>query len=212
MCDTYGVNAERENAAESFDMPAFGEQLKPKVEVALKKCGKGKSRAGTFFTPLFTVFTVLSLCIRRDLNQHAVVNWMLSPFRWLFCTFTPKLFSEGALTHARMRIGTKVFLLIFQETAAPDELPADFHGHSTVAFDGSTNSMVDTEENRAAFGRCSAQNGETGFPHLRMMAMLSVPLRKILHVEYDSYTGKGTGERKLMARILPESVNRVVKN
>lgn len=190
------------NALDSFDIPAFGEQLKPKVKEALNECRKEKTRKGVFFTPSLVVFTVLSLCLRRDLNQHAVVNWMFSKFRWLFCTLPSKLFSEGTLSHARMRIGTKVFLRIFQKVAAADELPTDFHGRSTVAFDGSTGTMVDTKENKAAFGKASAQNGEAGFPQLRMMAMLSVPLRKILHIEYDSYTGKGTGERRLMNRIL----------
>ena len=87
---------------------------------------------------------------------------MLSAFRWLTCELPAKLFSEGALSHARMRLGGKVFMRLFHATAELEQLPEDFHGRSSVSFDGSTCSMIDTPENRMAFGRGSAQNGDTG--------------------------------------------------
>lgn len=192
----------REDVANSLDINALGNELETKVQNVLQACNKQPPRKGTFFTFKFTLYTILALCMRRDLNQHAAVSWMISTFRWLTCQLPARLFAEGTLTHARMRLGSKVFLQLFHATAELEQLPADFHGRSSVSFDGCTCSMIDTPENRQAFGRGSTRNGETGFPQLRMMAMLSVPLRKVLRVEYDAYTGKGTGERRLLTRIL----------
>lgn len=202
IASPFQFSANREDAANSLDIQALGTHLEPKVQRVLQENGKQPARKGTFFTPAFTLYVVLALCMRRDLNQKATVNWMFSAFRWCTCKLAACLFSDGALSHARMRLGGKVFMQLFYATAELEELPEDFHGRSSVSFDGSTCSMIDTPENRTAFGRGGAQNGDTGFPQLRMMAMLSVPLRKILRVEYDAYTGKGTGERRLLGRVL----------
>lgn len=229
---------DRENAAKSVDFSAFGEHLRPVIEESLKECGKENSRKGTFLTPLFTVYLVFSLCIRRDLNQNKVINWMIKAFRWAFCVLPSKTVSEGAVSHARMRLGANIFRMVFHKTAGKDggsELPPDFHGRSTVIFDGTTASMPDTPENRDTFGRPSLKKNKpvssnescpedtvsesdknpdvsgghpsipdegTGFPQIRIVALLSLSLRKVFDIAYASYTGKGTGERALMSRIL----------
>ena len=234
---TPGFNADRENIANQVDFSVLGNHLRPVIEESLKECGKNNSRKGTFMTPFFTFYTVLFLCICRDLSQHKVINMLISTFRWLLCSLPARIIADGALTHARMRLGASVFRLVFRKISEKDgilHLPADFHGHSTVIFDGTTASMPDTEENRETFGRPSVSGGgavsrmktdsaaetasmpenaenselsgksatQTGFPQMRIVALLSLSLRKVIGISYASYIGKGTGERNLMRQIL----------
>ena len=90
----------REDASENLDIKALGNQLEAKVQKVLQECDKRLSRKGTLFTHAFTLYVVLALCIRRDLNQQATVSWMLSAFRWLTCKLPAWLFSDGALSNA----------------------------------------------------------------------------------------------------------------
>lgn len=203
----------REEAMNSVDFSLLGEHLQPVIEETLKEQGKNRERKGTFFTSNFTFYAVICLCINRDLNQNQVINWLISVYRWCNRKLEPKVVAEGTLTHARKRLGVKIFREVFHKLIGKTELPVDFHGRSTVGVDGTTGSMLDTPENRETFGRASIKKRETnnksaeqvegtGFPRMRIVTFLSLPLRKILGVESAPYTGKETGERSLFKRIL----------
>ena len=109
--------------------------------------GKDKKRQGTFFTANFTCYSVISLCIRRYLNQNQVINWIISVYRWFTHKLELKVVVEGRLTHARKRLGVKVFREFLHKLIGETELPIDCHGRSTIG-DGTTSSMLDTPENR----------------------------------------------------------------
>ena len=110
---------------------------------------------------------MLVLTLRRDLNYDQALNWMLSGFRWLADLLPPqaKLVSDGAISHARVKLGVEVFRVLWTKLVASFQpLPADFHGLTSVIFDGSTGTMPDTTANQAAFGRPSARTGVAAFP------------------------------------------------
>ena len=114
-----------------------------------------------------------------------------------------KLVSDGAISHARLKLGVEVFRTLFtKQVASFSPWLADFYGRHSVIFDGSTGSMPDTAPNRAAFGKPSARTGQAAFPQLRLMALLSVAQRRLMDIAYAPYTGKGTGERALMLETL----------
>ena len=110
-----GFKADREDIANKVDFSVLGNHLKPVINESLKECGKDNSRKGTFLTPVFTFYTVLFLCIRRDLSQHGVINMLISTFRWLLCSLPVRIIADGTLTHARMRLGASVFRLVFRK-------------------------------------------------------------------------------------------------
>ena len=83
-----------------------------------------------------------------------------------------------------------------------DTLPEDFHGRTSAAFDGSSVTMPDTASNQGRFGRPKSGRGKGGFPQMRLMALLILPLRKVADIAYGPYKGKGTGERNLMMEIM----------
>lgn len=192
-----------ETIGSSLNLQPFAKQLQPIIEKSLAECEQSGCRKGTFFTPVRTVFVVLGLVLRRDLGYSAVLNWLICGVRWLTCNLPAKLAAEGTLSHARKRLGVEVFRRIFGHMVVLDSaLPADFHGLTSVAFDGTTATMPDTPSNQERFGRPNSGRGQGGFPQARIMALLILPLRLIGAVAYGPYQGKGTGERSLMMPII----------
>ena len=141
--------------------------------------------------------------MRHDLAYNKVVNWLISAVRWLSTSLPKRIIAEGTATKARQYLGVSVFRLIFEKlTKKHCELTPDFHGKSTVIFDGVTGTLPDTESNVEEFGKPSNKKGSSAFPKIRVVALMSLALRCILDVAYAPYKGKGTGERALMRQIL----------
>jgi len=152
---------------------------------------------------MFSVFVVLGLTIRRDLSYPHVIAWLVSGLRWLTCCLPPKVVEDGALSHARKRLGIEVFRRIFQKMVAyQDTLPKDFHGLTSAAFDGTCATMPDTQSNKERFGLPNSGRGAGGYPQLRAVALLLLPLRMVADITYGPYKGKGRGERNLMGTII----------
>lgn len=188
----------------SIEIQPFSDQLKPIIEETLAETQKdSRSRKGTLFTPMFTVFVVLGLVMRHELAYHKVVDWIISMVRWLSLSLPKKVIADGTVTKARQYLGVDVFRLIFEKmTKKHDKLTTDFYGRSTVIFDGVTVTIPDTKSNTEAFGKPSNKKGSAAFPKIRTVALMSLTLRCILDIAYGPYKGKGTGERALMYLLL----------
>jgi len=162
-----------------------------------------KCRKGTILVPNFIILFVILSTIRRDLSYLGVMDWIISGLRWLSCCLPNRLIAEGTVTHARVRIGLTVFQVIFNKlTASFTRLKPDFEKWTTVIFDGSTGTTPDTQSNRDKFCKSKSGRGESAFPMLRMVTLLSASTRLILDFAYGSSQGKGTGERSLMTKLL----------
>jgi hypothetical protein len=193
----------------TFTLAPFDALLQPLMDETFDEQGQTHWRKGTLLIPRVLVWLVLVLTLRRDLNYDKALNWMLSGLRWLthLLPAKAKLVSDGAISHARAKLGVEVFRVLFTKLVSSlQPLTADFHGRITVIFDGSSGTMPDTEANRSAFGKPSARNGQAAFPQLRLMALLAVAHRRLLDMAFAPYTGKGTGERALMLGILARLV------
>jgi len=186
----------------SYDFHPFGELLRPSIEAALQESGKHLFRKGTILIPVFLVWVVLALTLRRDLNTQAVIEWMISATRWMELNLAVKLISEGALSHARVALGFEVFQSIFHKFSATVRLTPDFHGLTTMIFDGTTMTMPDSEPNRAEFDKRSSQYGQAGFPQLRLVVLLVGATHLVLDLAFAACRGKGTGETSLMKALL----------
>lgn len=190
---------------ETFSLAPFDALLQPLMDETLAEQKQDHWRKGTLLIPRLLVWLVIMLTIRRDLNYDQVLNWMLSGFRWLseLLPAQHKLVSDGAISHARVALGVEVFRVLFiklRNKLWP--VTPDFHGRISVAFDGSTGSMPDTEANRAAFGKPSARTGSAAFPQVRLMGLLAIAQRQLVDLAFAPYRGKGTGERALVTEIL----------
>lgn len=140
-----------EHIGPTFSLAPFAVILQPFIDEVLVEQGLDKFRQGTLLMPKVLIWLVLALTIRRDLNCQKVLNWMLSGFRWLkgLLPAKAKLVAEGTISHARVKLGVAPFQLLFAKlTASFQEIPSDFYGRVSVAFDGSTGTMPDSEPNQ----------------------------------------------------------------
>ena len=202
---TQGEALQEHQTVNTFNFQPFGTLLQSGIQQAVQDCGQATVRKGTKLPPVFVIWVVLMSTIRRDLNGHQILNWMLSGIRWFegWLPAASKLVSDGALTHARKRVGVEVFhrLFLLLRKQHPSVSP-DFHGRTTGAFDGGTGTMPDTVSNRTTWGKPGSSRRPAAFPQMRYMGLLVVATRTLWDVAYAPYRGKGTGERALMHRIL----------
>jgi hypothetical protein len=192
-----------ETALDAVNLEPLAPTLTPLMDEALAETNQASYRRGTFLRPKVLLWLVLALTIRRDLNYHAVLNWMLSTWRWLTLAWPAQLLQDGAISHARVKLGVRVLVVLFQKVVLLfTAIEADFHGLVTVIFDGTTLRMPDTVSNRDHFGKHRAGRGDSGFPLMRVMALMVRAGRFIVDVALAPIAGKGTGERTLMQQIL----------
>lgn len=188
-----------------FKLDPFANIFQSHIEETLVEQGNDQYRQGTILTPTLLVWLVLALTLRRDLSYPKVLNWMVSGFRWLKLKLPSRsvVVKDGAISHARVKLGFEIFReLFYKQGAAFQSIEPDFHGRVSVAFDGATGSMPDTECNVETFNKPSSRSDSAAFPQLRMMALMALPVRLMLDVAYAPYAGKGTGERSLVMQIL----------
>ncbi len=125
--------------------------LQPAIREIVSASALDTVRKGTILTPFVTIWLVLVLTMRRDLNYRNALNWMMSGLRWLqgCLPVVANLVSEGAITHARVKMGVDVFRQVFstmRTRCAP--IQADVYDRVTAVFDGTTGTTPDTTSNR----------------------------------------------------------------
>lgn len=195
----------------SFSFAPFSRILQPLIDETLVELGEGQYRKGTILTPRLLVWLVLALTLRRDLNCHKVLNWMVSGFRWLRLWLPAQslIVKDGTVSHARVRLGVEVLRVLFHKLiAAFWPIAPDFHGLVSVAFDGTTGTMPDTASNVEKFHKPSSRSGQAAFPQMRIMTLMALSVRLMLDVACAPYRGKGTGERSLVRQMLTRGVRK----
>ncbi len=187
----------------SFSLKPFAPIIQPIIEETLIEHKKNKSREGTILTPIIIVWLVLSLTLRRDINYPKTLNWLILGLRWITLDLPTKIVKDGAVSHARVRIGVDIFRDIFYKFASSfkKNIP-DFYGRTTVMFDGTAMTMPDTKSNTEKFGKHKTGRGYGAFPQMRVVALMIMSTRRIFDIAYAPIKGKKTGEKTLMFEIL----------
>lgn len=189
----------------SFTFEPFSTIIQPIIQDALTEHKKDKYRKGTILTPIILVWLVFTLTLRRDINYPKSLNWLISGFRWTFLDLPAKanLVKDGAISHARVKLGVAVFRSIFYKFVLSfTSISPDFYGWVTVMFDGTAMSMPDTDCNRDKFGKPNSSRGYGAFPQMRVVVLMVMSLRLVFDIAYAPFNGKKTGERSLMMTIL----------
>jgi len=71
-----------------------------------------------------------------------------------------------------------------------------WHQHHVKMIDGTTASMPDTAENRAAYPQHSAQKEGLGFPIIRIVVALSLATAMLCSAAMGPYSGKERGNHE----------------
>src|SRR6266511_3024474 len=110
------LNETLKDVAKNFTVEPLARDLQPVVNEALKKHGKDQQRKSPL-SPLLTVWLLLSLPLRRDLNYFNVLDCLLSGLRNPGWDLPRQGVSEGAVSHARNRPAVDVLKDLFKRSA-----------------------------------------------------------------------------------------------
>lgn len=188
--------------AENFVVEALAQHLQPRIVEILKKYGKDRQRRSPL-SPLLSVWLILCLPLRRELSYPNVLDWLLSGQRARGWKLPRHGVQDGAISHARKRLGVAVLRETFQASAQIAGKPeADFHDMVSMAVDGSQLTMPDTPENALEFGKPASGRAVGAFPQARLVGLVAVTLGTMVDVEIGPCWGKGTGERTLASDLI----------
>jgi hypothetical protein len=108
----------------------------------------------------------------------------------------------SAVAEARARLGGDPVERLFETTArkwVQDVARKQaWRGLGVYAVDGSTLRIADSDENRAHFGVSSSQRGTSGYPLVRLVALMAVRTHLLASVAYGPYA---SGELKVSESI-----------
>lgn len=172
--------------SESFEV--FRQHLDPAwIETALKTTGTLSLRRRRLPAES-AVWTVIGMALLRDRSiQEVVAHLGLA----LPVEDTPSSVTGSAIIQARDRLGTEPLAALF--TLIADhwvDRSADEHrwrGLRVYGVDGTTLRIPDTQKNEKAFGRPKTGRGRSGYPQLRLVALMVLRSHELSSVAFGRY-------------------------
>jgi transposase IS4-like protein/DDE family transposase len=99
--------------------------------------------------------------------------------------------SSSALAQARRRVGVKPLAALFALICGPAAGAERWRGMLLCAIDGTTMSVPDSPANLATYGRQTGSHGGSGYPLLRLVAIVACGSRTVIDAVFGSI---GIGE------------------
>ena len=114
--------------------------------------------------------------------------------------------SAGALAQARRRVGPEPLRFLFDllrgPACVPRERGARWHGLLACAIDGTIFSVPDTPANLARFARGGGMHGGTGYPQVRLLALVACGTRTIIDAVFGPTSSGETSYAPALLRSL----------
>ncbi|MGP4104681.1 IS4 family transposase [Nonomuraea sp. KM90] len=107
--------------------------------------------------------------------------------------------SSSALAQARRRVGVAPLKALFELLAGPPAGAARWRGLLVCALDGTTLSVSDSAANLARYGHQSGSHGGSGYPLVRVLAVVACGTRALLAVTFGPFK---TGEISYAPQVL----------
>jgi len=107
--------------------------------------------------------------------------------------------TSSALAQARRRLGVKPLAALFALIAGPPAAAARWRGLLLVAIDGTTMSVPDSPANLAVYGRQTGSHGGSGYPLLRLVAVVACGSRTVIDAVFGPIS---TGELSYAPQLL----------
>jgi hypothetical protein len=131
-------------------------------------------------SPLQPLFVLWLLLLRHLFGQDswvALFERLSVSLRGRMEGLDLRTVTDGALSHARERLGPEPLVLLLARLA--DSLPPRslFHGLRVCALDGVRMDVPDTPANHRAFERRRSQRGPAGWPQVLLLVLLETSLR-----------------------------------
>lgn len=173
--------------SESFDV--FRQHLDPAwIEAALKTTGTLSLRRRRLPAES-AVWTIIGMALLRDRSIQEVVTHLGLA---LPAEGKPASVTGSAIIQARDRLGEKPLAALFAQIADHwVDRSADEHrwrGLRVYGVDGTTLRVPDTQENDEAFGRPKTGRGRSGYPQLRLVALMVLRSHELSSVAFGRYS------------------------
>jgi hypothetical protein len=178
------------------------------VDAVLRDTGRWNWRARQLL-PRLVVYYVMALTLYAHASYDAVLRELVEGLRWLRWDGTAVgLACKSAITQARVRLGEAPLRELFRRVARPLAEPgapgAWYRERRLVSFDGTTIDVPDLPALERDFGRPVSPRGSSGFPQLRLLALLETGTHAIFAAAIAGFsTGEITLARRIMAHLKP---------
>jgi hypothetical protein len=107
--------------------------------------------------------------------------------------------TSSALAQARRRVGVKPLRALFELLAGPPAGAPRWRGLLLCAIDGTTMSVPDSAANLTRYGRQTGSHGGSGYPLLRLLAVVACGTRSVIGAVFGSIS---IGETSYAPRLL----------
>ena len=192
----------------SFDR--FGRTIDAEwIATAIRETGTASIRRRKLPAHL-VVWLVIGMALFRDRSIQEVVSHLglvlPSDKKGRPRAGTP--LAPSAIPQGRSRLGAAPLEMIFHHTA--DRWAAEaankhrWRGLALYGLDGTSFRVPDTEENREAFGLPPSSRGQSGYPQVRLVALMALRSHLLAGAAFGPYTGKKNGECSLALELWPQ--------
>lgn len=152
------------------------------------------------YTPLVTLWVFLGQVLSQDHSCRAAVARLIA--HRISQDQRACSAETGAYCQARKRLPEKFFSAVARQVGCCLDMQSNpewlWHGHRVYAYDGSTVTMLDAEENQAAYPQIPGQKPGLGFLIARLGAIFSLSCGAVIDLGMCRYAGKGQSESALL--------------
>jgi hypothetical protein len=153
------------------------------------------------------VYVLLAGCLFTELGYRKVWQRLVAGLDGLPVAHP----GAAALKQARRRVGVAPLRALFELLRGPAAVASCsgvyWRGLLVCAIDGTTISVPDSAANVTAFGRQSGHHGGSGYPLLRLLAVVCCGTRTVVDAVFGTYrTGESTYAAELMGCLRPGMV------
>lgn len=175
--------------APRFDLSILATgDLRGKIWAALAACPAPRQQRGCPLHPALMVWLCLGMALWRHLSIANVFAHLMDTLRRIEPRMALHPVTDGALAHARERLGADCLRHLFEQLGNDVRPQASFHGLRVWALDGTVLSTPDTEPNEATFGRHVASRGRSAFPQFRLLTLSSARTHGIRAATWCPYS------------------------
>lgn len=182
------------------------------VEEALEETGTASVRRRKLPAHV-VVWLVIAMALFRDCAIRTVVTHLrlVLPSGNKARQRGTKTVASSSISESRERLGADPMRIIFQRSAETWSVPTAsddrWHGLSLWGLDGSTLNVEDTPGNEDAFGRPGSSRGQSGYPQVRIVALMAVRSHLLRSAAFGPCIGKKTGEQTLAQQLWDDVPN-----
>ena len=126
------------------------------------------------------VYLLLAAGLFAECGYRQVWSRLISSLDGLGVAFP----TSSALAQARRRIGVKPLAALFALIAGPPPAAERWQGLLLCAIDGTTMSLPDSPANLNTYGRQTGSHGGSGYPLLRLVAIVACGSRTVLDAAF----------------------------